>query len=554
MIALYNKYRPQKFEDLFGQDHISQTLKNAIKGGTFAHAYLFTGPRGTGKTSVARILAKGINCEKNTGASPQGRGIKNANTSKVQAKKHLEGVGEPCGVCDNCTNITEGREVDIIEIDAASNRGIDEIRELREKIKFAPTNLAYKVFIIDEVHMLTREAFNALLKTLEEPPSHAVFVLATTEIHKIPQTVISRCQRFDFRRISLQDLMKRLDIIVKSEKISIDKKALSLIAETSEGGFRDAISYLDQISSYKNGEVSYDDVIDILGMTDFRTLASFILYLKDNKPKEALILLNDLAESGCDIDQFTKNTINFLRKLILIKAVGADEIELSKEHASNMQDLAEGFPFERITKIIEDISELSKAFSGSSLPQLALELTVLRTVKPEKEEKTAVKNIENINKEYLDSAPVRTENGRTYKPQNEIKTISKTALESKPEIASENIEKSTKKVIINDDESAWQDFMIELKSRNSAVHAFVKACKPIFEEETAIFNFPYKFHRDKVNDIKNKKLVEELLEMIYNKPYKLKCVLKEGKAVPAPKKEEKLVSTALEIFGGEIVD
>src|SRR3972149_6608242 len=277
-LVLYRKYRPKEWDEVIGQEHVTRTLTNAIKLGRVSHAYLFSGPRGTGKTTIARLLAKSLGCA----------------------------------------------DLDLIEIDAASNRGIDEIRQLREGIKFAPTVGKYKVFIIDEVHQLTKEAFNALLKTLEEPPAHAVFVLATTEIHKVPQTIISRCQRFDFKRISVKDIISRLKFIAKEEKIAISDEALNLIAEASEGGFRDAISYLDQISAYKEGEISIDDVVSILGMTDYKTLSAFVTNISENKYKEAIILLNELAENGYDMEQLTKNLIEFLRKLLLIKTIGTE--------------------------------------------------------------------------------------------------------------------------------------------------------------------------------------------------------------------------------------
>lgn len=239
-IALYRAWRPQSFQDMVGQQHIIRTLQNAIRENRLSHAYLFSGPRGTGKTTAAKLLAKAVNCEK--GPAP-----------------------EPCNECDACRRITAGAVMDVLEIDAASNRGVDEIRDLREKVKYAPTEVRQKVYIIDEVHMLTTEAFNALLKTLEEPPPHVMFILATTEPHRLPATVISRCQRFDFRRVSLDEQTQRLRVICEQEGIAAEEEAIEYIARLSDGGMRDALSILDQISSFSDGRVSYQQVLDMTG-------------------------------------------------------------------------------------------------------------------------------------------------------------------------------------------------------------------------------------------------------------------------------------------------
>ena len=562
-IAFYNKYRPQVFADLFGQDHVATTLKNAVRGQSFSHAYLFTGPRGTGKTTAARLLAKAINCERNNEASPQGR--------RINIKE-----GEPCDKCEACKNITDGREIDIIEIDAASNRGIDDVRELREKIKFTPSKLHYKIFIIDEVHMLTKEAFNALLKTLEEPPAHAVFVLATTEIHKVPQTIISRCQRFDFKRISVKDIISRLKFIAKEEKIAISDEALNLIAEASEGGFRDAISYLDQISAYKEGKITMDDVISILGMTDYKTLSAFVTNISENKSKEAIILLNELAEHGYDMEQFTKNLIEFLRKLLLIKTIGTEEVGLAKEHVSKMEELAMGLSPDRVSDIIETISGLSKIFQGASLPQMALELAVVRIVgNPDEQITGRTKD----NGELGNRITGKTENEEKTEPKNVFKEEQK--VEKADEESKKNIEggkevfarqdlgrKSASQPIsrlANQPDGLWAEVLLEIKSKNPSLHALIKISEPVVEDEDMILCFPYRFHKEKVEEVKNKVLVEEILKMIYNKPYKLKCILKQGKSneldsgagesgSKKENKEEGLFQEAIEILGGEIVE
>jgi DNA polymerase-3 subunit gamma/tau len=288
-LVLYRKYRPQAFAEFVGQEHVTKTIANAIASGTVSHAYLFDGPRGTGKTTLARLLAKAVNCE-----------------------NRKDGSFEPCNKCSSCSEIAEGKAMDLIEIDAASHRGIDEIRELKEGIKFAPSKSKYKVFIIDESHQLTKEAANALLKTLEEPPSHTIFVLATTEIHKMIPTIISRCQRFDFRKLTIPEIMQTLEKISQKEKVKISKEALELIAISATGSIRDSESLLDQVFSFNTDsskEITADDIKNLLGLVEIESVAKFIDFISQKKPAEALNLLNEVADRGMDIPEFSKAII-----------------------------------------------------------------------------------------------------------------------------------------------------------------------------------------------------------------------------------------------------
>ena len=293
-IVFARKYRPQTFDEVIGQEHVTKTLKNALKEGKIGHAYLFSGPRGVGKTSVARILAKALNCEK--GVTP-----------------------EPCNLCNRCREITEGRSVDVLEIDGASNRRIEEIRNLREGIGYAPANSRYKVYIIDEVHMLTNEAFNALLKTLEEPPPHAVFIFATTEPHKVPPTILSRCQRFDFRKLTTGEILTRLKEIKEKENINITDQALTLIATRADGALRDAEVILEQLTAYTEGSIDIPDIKEVFGFIDRAFYIELIKGVVEQDDRKIVSQIENIFEQGFDLKEFVVGLIDFLRELLLTK-------------------------------------------------------------------------------------------------------------------------------------------------------------------------------------------------------------------------------------------
>jgi DNA polymerase III subunit gamma/tau len=347
--VLYRKYRPQTFAELAGQEPIARTLRNAVAARKVSHAYLFSGPRGTGKTSSGRLLAKAVNC-----GDPQ--------------------EGEPCNKCDSCLAFLGGRAMDLIELDAASNRGIDEIRSLREKVGFAPASAEFKVYIIDEAHMLTDAAFNALLKTLEEPPPHVIFVLATTEPHKVPATIASRCQRFDFRRIPLDASVERLDYICRQEGISCPREALELIARTATGSLRDGVNLLEQVMDYHGRELTLEAVRSGLGLTgDARSADLARLALKGDLG-EGLALIAAVRDDGLDLRQFQREVVSYLRQLLLVQAGVESALSLTKEQAKEMKKLLEGVAREALVQALRGFGQADlRGDPWSSLPlELAL--------------------------------------------------------------------------------------------------------------------------------------------------------------------------------------
>jgi len=360
-LVLYRKYRPQKFSEVIGQEYTIRALTNAISSNTVSHAYLFSGPRGTGKTTVARLLAKAVNCQ-----------------------NRKEGEYEPCNHCESCKEIENGNAIDLIEIDAASNRGINEVRELKDSIGFLPVKSKYKVFIIDEAHQLTKEASNALLKTLEEPPSHAIFVLATTEPQKMISTIISRCQRFNFRRLGVPEIVSKLQRILEKEKIKFEKEALLLIARQAEGSVRDAESILEKVISFvgTDREIKKDGIERILGMVDSQVILRFLKYIQKKDAKEAVGFLEEVIDKGVDPEQFLEELINYLREFLLLK-IDPDfqdsfVLSFTSDELSEFKALITDFSKTELENSLERFIEAKSKMIYSSLPQLPIELAVVK--------------------------------------------------------------------------------------------------------------------------------------------------------------------------------
>ena len=396
--ALYRKFRPDTFEEVKGQDHIVTTLRNQIKADRIGHAYLFTGTRGTGKTSIAKLFAKSVNCEHPVD-------------------------GSPCGTCRSCQTIASGASVNVIEIDAASNNGVDNIREIIEEVSYSPVEGKYKVYIIDEVHMLSIGAFNALLKTLEEPPSYVIFILATTEVHKIPITILSRCQRYDFKRITIEIIADRLRELMDKEQVQVEEKALRYIAKTADGSMRDALSLLDQCIAFHFGEkLTYDKVLDVLGAVDTEVFARLIELIQSHDITGCISLLEDVVMQGRELTQFVTDITGYLRNLLLVKTSDSDiedVIDVSSDNLVRLKSEAEAMDAEEIMRYIRIFSELSGQIKYATQKRILIEMTLIKLCKPAMETTNdavvaRVKDLEEkIEKGVVQAAPVAIQSTQT---------------------------------------------------------------------------------------------------------------------------------------------
>lgn len=387
--ALYRKWRPSTFEDVKGQDHIVQTLQNQISSGRIGHAYLFCGTRGTGKTSIAKIFARAVNCEHPID-------------------------GSPCNECDSCRNIQSGSSMNVVEIDAASNNGVENIREIREQVQYPPTEGRYRVYIIDEVHMLSTGAFNALLKTLEEPPSYVIFILATTEVHKIPITVLSRCQRYDFRRITIDTLTAHLKKLTAAEEIEAEDKALTYLAKAADGSARDALSLLDQCVAFHYGTLlTYDNVLEVLGAVDSSVFSELLRAVIHKQTTDCIYKLEEMVIQGRELGQFVTDFIWYLRNLLLIQTAedAEDMLEMSEDNIRQLREEAKMIDGETLMRYIRIFSELSNQLRYASQKRVLIELALIKLTKPQMEQ-----NLDSI-LQRLNELEERLDEGISFQPE-----------------------------------------------------------------------------------------------------------------------------------------
>ncbi|CAM4500329.1 DNA polymerase III subunit gamma/tau [Paenibacillus typhae] len=583
-IALYRAWRPQSFQDMVGQQHIIQTLQNAIREQRVSHAYLFSGPRGTGKTSAAKVLAKAVNCERGPGP-------------------------EPCNECPSCLRITSGNIMDVQEIDAASNRGVEEIRDLRDKVKYAPTEVRRKVYIIDEVHMLTTEAFNALLKTLEEPPPHVMFILATTEPHKLPATIISRCQRFDFRRVSLEEQSGRLAEICQKEGITADADALQYIARLSDGGMRDALSILDQISSFTDGQVTYQQVLGMTGGIPSEQFAKLATSILEGDMGRLLELVEQLMQEGKSADKCLENLLYYFRDLLMIKMVpGADKLTDRVLNPAEFRDMANGFSRERLFQIVETLNRYLGEMKYATHPQTLFEVALMKLCTMQQE---AVPPL------AASSSAVLRETGADGQPAaaGELEALKRqiAALEKKLEQAIQaggvsgggrdqggaqrqtpaaspapRVSSSSKlppqldKFIASKDSSdsnavykQWSTVLQAVKEERVTVHAWFVDGEPVSVMDDAVLvAFKNTIHRDTTEKPANRQVIENVFASRLGKPYRLVTMMlrdwneasQKSAAKPgseelrlehehdaAEDKSEPWIDEAIQLFGEDLV-
>jgi DNA polymerase III, subunit gamma and tau len=548
--ALYRVWRPQRFADVVGQEHVTRTLQNALRDGRIAHAYLFAGPRGTGKTSTAKILAKAVNCEQ--GPAP-----------------------EPCNRCAACEGIAAGSVVDVVEIDAASNRGVDEIRDIREHVKFAPTQVRYKVYIIDEVHMLTTEAFNALLKTLEEPPAHVLFILATTEPHKLPATVVSRCQRFTFRRIGLVDLVKQLRTICAENGVEADERALVRLARAADGGMRDALSLLDQVFSFCSSRITVEDVMAVTGGVDEEAAVRLLSLLIRGDVAGVVEGLDDLIAQGKDPERVTKELLELCRELLLIRvAPDMPEVRERVQGDETLAALAEAVAVERLFAIIEELTRAQAEMRWIPHGRILLEMVLVKLARASGKPSPAVAPADGENAALIQriaalEARLRQVEDELKRVRNErsgMGTAASPASEPSPVTASrrphdearvpwaqvEAVVRAATPDRLAEVVKLWPKVLAVVKARSLQVHALLVDGRPVAASaDGVVVAFKNQFHRDATEKPPRKQLIEEALRDVLGRACRVVTLLEDQWVMHEASGGERQQGTTAEHSPGE---
>ncbi|MFA7253723.1 MAG: DNA polymerase III subunit gamma/tau [Patescibacteria group bacterium] len=544
-MAFYQRYRAKNFNEMVGQQHVVATLLASIKSGRLVHAYLLTGPRGIGKTSTARLLAKAINCKE---------------TDKLR-KNGKEVSGEPCNVCDACSDINLGRSIDVIEIDAASNTGVDNIRDLIEKARLMPTNSLKKVYIIDEVHMLSKGAFNALLKTLEEPPEHVIFIMATTEVHKIPATILSRAQRYDFKRASKDDLIENLERVSESEKMTIDREVLDLIAAASAGGHRDALSLLEQLNSI-SGKITLEKAREVLGLAKSEEILKLIGTIFNNQPEEGLKIVQSLYTNGSDLAEFNKAMIETMRRILLLKAAGEVLFEDTEENIKEMRRLSETIALGRLVEIIENFIEANSLLKNVHFPVMPIEIAIIKSIPTP----AILPTNEAIKPDPLQAKPPASQ--AVSRSQSEVSQSSTKILVSRPDSEradkpdspamkstgpeiSELSDQSTVPVqVLEMTKDIWKSILDKVKVDNATLFALLKDANPEGMTDDALtLAVKFKFHREKISEGKNMKVLEDAIREIAGRKLSVICKEQGGQNLSRAKIEKiDLEKTVGEVF------
>ncbi len=537
--VFYRKWRPRTLGEIVGQEPVTHTLLNALKSGRVSHAYLFCGPRGTGKTSMGRAMAKAVNCL-TTG-----------------------GKGEPCNTCEICQSINENRALDFIEIDAASNTGVDDIRTLRERVTISPAQARYKVYLIDEFHMLSTAASNALLKTLEEPPPHVIFILATTEVHKILPTIMSRCQRFDFHRISLNDIAKRLEDICKTELITIEPEALRLIAKSAVGSLRDALNLLERLTTYYGTDITFRQVQELLGMTGDARVRELVQHVIDDDVKSAIATINNVNADGLDLRHFKRELVEYLRSLLLIKSGSQEAVDATDDDMTTLLKLASKASLAKILKTLKLFSQAETGTENNSI--LSLELAIIDSVqKTEESPAPGVKQPENIPpRRFIPEIPPRPTAAKIttpVEPKSGVPPAVNTPPKQPPRIdvgkspqaAEQPVSAAVSPIefssVAERLKHEWRHILEQVppELRKSPALAILRSTgvQPVdVDKGVVVLSFRYAYLKEKLEELENKRVAEKVLSNFIGHNCRVQCVLENNH----------LVKEALKM-GAEIID
>jgi len=541
-IVLSRKYRPKSFNEIVGQEHIVNTLANAIQSNRVAHAYLFAGPRGVGKTSMARILSKALNCQKGP-------------------------TDAPCNKCSTCESIRNGNDIDVLEIDGASNRGIDEIRNIRQNVGYAPAISRYKIYIIDEVHMLTREAFNAILKTLEEPPGHVKFIFATTSPNRVPDTVQSRCQRFDFKNISVSDISNRLAQICKTENILVEDGALQTIAKYAMGGLRDSESILDQLTSFCREKITLRDIYDVLGVVSEGEITGLIDSFVDKNPELAVKIFHEITENGKDVDGFIDQLLSYIRDLLLVSicSKNSDLVETISRDVNLLQKQASRLAPDTLMYMIQLISETKSKVKDLLQQKILLEVVLIKlaTMEDLKPINTVLNRIEDIKRSLEGNV-----NGGGVKAPDYDDSVGVVRNTEIRENASDGYigvnERDNQDANISD---TWDKIMTEIQDKKRSIWVLLRDAELLnFADNEVLLEFPgnYLIHKERLEKPGEKRIIEACIEKITGKKIPVRLTIsKNGRRIGAKNKDERIgddvindpiVKRTREIFDGSIVN
>jgi DNA polymerase III subunit gamma/tau len=524
--ALYRKWRPHLWEDVVGQGHVIQTLRNAVAAQRFSHAYLFAGPRGTGKTTTARLLAKALNC--------LGEDV----------------TGRPCDQCENCQAVNQGRFLDLIEIDAASNTSVEDVRDLREKIGFSPNAGQYKVYIVDEVHMLSTAAFNALLKTLEEPPKHAVFILATTEVHKIPATVLSRCQRYEFRRIPVQDIEAYLARMAESEGIKIQPGVLTLVARQATGAMRDAISLLDQLAS-TGKKVTLEMANEVLGTATSQAVLDLVDALVARQAARGLDVLQATLDAGSDPRQFARQVVDYLRNLLLVRVQTGGSVDVTPEVRAKMAQHSQAFSVAELLHFLQSFNQAASEGRTSWMPSLPLEMAFVQALE---QPQPVAEHSPAPSSPPSEKAPA-ARSGNTGRKSSQPTVEPPPQLEESPSVLYQDEPMDPQSARLLEDN--WKTILNLTRQQNPNTYGLLNSCKSRHLKD-AILTLGFasdvlKFQMEKSG---NMDVVLGVLQQVFEQEISIRCVTLAGKrSTPPPGVDsDGMVASALRDLGGEIVD